>query len=482
MEIAKNNSWYNQLSKPVKASLWFTISSVIQKGIQFLTVPILTRMMSESQYGEYSVFLAWHQIISIFATLNLWNYVLNNGMIKYERDRDAFLSSLQGLSTLTTLILFVLYLCFTQVWETATRLSRPTMHIMFLELFFLPSFEYWCARRRFEYRYRGVVFLSILIAVLVPLVSIPLIMVTENKGLSAIAGRTLTSAAVYLIPWFYIAYKGRKFYSQEYWRFALKFNIPLIPHFLSIIILQQSDRIMISHICGDDKAAIYSVAYSAAMILQIVNSAIVSSFVPYMYQAIKAQKYKVITQNSNVFLVLIAFLNLMLICVAPEAIRILGPEQYYEAAYVIPPVAISGIFMFMFNLFATVEYYFEETKFVAAGSITAAIANVILNAIFIPIFGFQAAGYTTLICYIFYSIGHYVFMRLTSKKYIEGIKIFDARFIITLAILSVLSSLFLIWIYNYWFIRYSLITIASVVLFCKRQILFHFLKTIKEGK
>ena len=137
--------------------------------------------------------------------------------------------------------------------------------------------------------------------------------------------------------------------------------------------------------------------------------------------------------------------------------------------------------MFMFNLFATVEYYFEETKFVAAGSITAAIANVILNAIFIPIFGFQAAGYTTLICYIFYSIGHYVFMRLTSKKYIEGIKIFDARFIITLAILSVLSSLFLIWIYNYWFIRYSLITIASVVLFCKRQILFHFLKTIKEG-
>ena len=38
----------------------------------------------------------------------------------------------------------------------------------------------------------------------------------------------------------------------------------------------------------------------------------------------------------------------------------------------------------------------------------AAVANVVLNFIFIRIFGYVAAGYTTLACYILYSVGHYV--------------------------------------------------------------------------
>lgn len=35
----------------------------------------------------------------------------------------------------------------------------------------------------------------------------------------------------------------------------------------------------------------------------------------------------------------------------------------------------------------------------------AAVANVVLNFIFIRIFGYVAAGYTTLACYILYSVG-----------------------------------------------------------------------------
>ena len=44
-------------------------------------------------------------------------------------------------------------------------------------------------------------------------------------------------------------------------------------------------------------------------------------------------------------------------------------------------------------------------------SLIAAAANIALNYVFIGMFGYVAAGYTTLFCYILYAIGHYVVSR-----------------------------------------------------------------------
>ncbi len=462
--------YYKSLSLPVKASLWFSISNIFQKGIAFFTVPILTRIMPSADYGEYSVFLSWLQIISIFATLNMWNYVLNNGMIKYENDRNGYVSSLQGLSFVITIAIFLIYIPFSGQWQKMTGLSFSAMAVMFIELLFMPSYEYWCTKERFEYRYKGIVFISVAVTVLIPLISIPLIlMVNNDKGMAAIVGRSVTSAMIFIIPTIIIATKGKKFYSKKYWTFALRFNIPLIPHFLSVIILQQSDRIMISHIAGDDKAGIYSVAYSAAAIVQLVNSAILSSYVSYTYTSIKNAQFRKIEKSANYLLILIAGLNLCLICVAPEAIRILGPEEYHEAIYVIPPVAMSGVFIFLFNLFANVEYYFEETKFVTAASIGSAIANVILNALFIPKFGYIAAGYTTLLCYLLYSLGHYYFMRIVCKKHLKGCKLYDTKTICLIIIISVLSAFGIGMMYNFPILRYIIMVLVIGICIIKRD-------------
>ena len=62
---------YRSLPEAVKASLWFTICSILQKGISFITVPIFTRMLSTEEYGIISLFGAWQSILAIFATLNL---------------------------------------------------------------------------------------------------------------------------------------------------------------------------------------------------------------------------------------------------------------------------------------------------------------------------------------------------------------------------------------------------------------------------
>ena len=76
------------LSVQAKAALWFTICSFLQKGISFITVPIFTRLMSTEEYGTYTVYLSWLQILTIMTSLYLFNGVYDNAMAKYEKQRD----------------------------------------------------------------------------------------------------------------------------------------------------------------------------------------------------------------------------------------------------------------------------------------------------------------------------------------------------------------------------------------------------------
>ena len=59
---------YKKLDIKAKAVIWFTICSFLQKGISFITVPVFARIMPTSEYGLYTVYLSWLQILTIFTS------------------------------------------------------------------------------------------------------------------------------------------------------------------------------------------------------------------------------------------------------------------------------------------------------------------------------------------------------------------------------------------------------------------------------
>ena len=108
--LKKIKLFYNKIPQGIKASIWFTVCSIIQKGIQLITVPFFTRILTAEQYGQYSLYQSWLSIISIFATLNLSSGVFNNGMLKYKEERTKYISSMQGLSTIVSLLVIGVYI------------------------------------------------------------------------------------------------------------------------------------------------------------------------------------------------------------------------------------------------------------------------------------------------------------------------------------------------------------------------------------
>lgn len=486
--VASHLNKYKELPLPVKTSIIYMFCSILQKGIAFIAIPIYTRLVSSNQYGVYSLYQSWDSILIVFATLNMWNYLFNNGMIKYERQKDEFTSGLLGLNFSLTTILFFIYILIYKWFEAVSGLSFVVMILMFTDFYLRPSYEYWCSRQRFEYNVRKYAISAIIITIITPVVSVLLICIFKslsmfNLGVTLIAGKVFCAGLIYFIVMISILQKHHKLYNKKIWKFALAFNIPLIPHFLSTIILSQSDRIMIGSLCGVSEAAIYSVAYSVAAVMLIVNSSAMDSIIPWVYKCLKEKDYRRLPLVATCSLVLVASLNILVSICAPEIIAFMAPEEYWKAIYIIPPVAVSNIFIFMFNLYANIEYFYEKTKLVAMASCGSAIINVLLNYIFIKEYGFIAAGYTTIVCYILYAFCHYCFMRYVLKSHNIQASVYNNLILWGIGMGSVIISILIMFLYPYKLIRWGIILgLFMLVLLNKKNIIKLVVNLNKLGK
>lgn len=458
---------YKRIPVTVKASVWYTICSIIQKSIAFLTVPIFTRMLTESEYGQFNIYQSWMNIILVFTTLTLHGGVFNNAMMKYEKDRNGFISSMQGLIIFLCGGWFVLYWSTKEFWNSFFELSTILIIVMFIEMAIQPAMNFWSGKQRYEYRYKNFVLATILMAIINPIVGIIAVTYASDRGFMRIVSNAGVIIAFSGVFWIYNFVKGKKIFDKEYWAYALKFNIPLIPYYVSQMAFTQSDRIMIGKLIGQNKAGIYSLALNCSMVVSFVLTAIESSYIPWLYKKMQKKEYKDINKTGNELLILVGIALIGITLIGPEMILIMGPEQYHEAIWVIPPVVGGLLFLFEAKLFIGIEFYYESKKGLVFASISSAIVNIYLNWLLIPKFGFIVAGYTTFVAYMLFALINYLYLQKVFSKENEilGVKrIYDISFIFKFSVLYIVISLVIMMIYPYFWLRAGLGIVALCII------------------
>lgn len=471
---------YRKMSVQAKSAIWFTMCSILQKGISFIMVPIFTRLMSTTEYGTYSLYLSWLQILTIVTSLYLYQGVFNNGMTKFSEDRDTYISVMQGLTLTVTTGVFAIYLIAHNWWSALLGLAPILMLLMFIEMMVTPALYFWSGRQRFEFQYKRLVVVTLGKSVANPVLGLIMVFLAEEKATARIASVALTEILFCGVLMIRQYMKGRRFIHLAYWNYALRLAIPLLPHYLSGMILNQGDRIMIDRMVGKSEVAFYSVAYSIGMLVQIFTHAINNSFTPWMYQKIKSGNYTGVKKTINFLLIIVAVISFGLMMFSPELVQIFGSESYANAVYVIPPVSASVFFIFLYNILAIPQFYFEKTKFLAVSSFAAAAINVILNFIFIKLYGFAAAGYTTLTCYVLYSFGHFLVSRKVMKEFLTGIELYDKRFILGLSGIMIAIGILCNFVFHLWYIRYIIILVIGLTAYLKKKKIIELIKGIRK--
>ena len=432
--IEKIKNKYNALSTPAKASLWFVVCNSLQKATQIITTPIYTRMLTTEQYGEYTVFLSWVEVVAIIATLDIFYSGFNVGMEKFKTDRKNYVSAMHGLCIALTTVCMLVGFIFAKQFGAIMGISPIHIKLLICYMYVYPIYLFWSAQKKYDYNYKLLLIITAVMSIFTIVFGSLSAYVAIDKSTAVIIAKIVVEAII-ACPLLFKSVNGIKsLFNKFYWHYALKFNVPLIPHYLSTMILNHSDRIMILNMCSATDAAIYSVAYSIAMLMTIVQNAVNSAITPWFYGKLSLKNYDGIKNIIGGVIGAMALLNLMLIIVAPEAVRLLSTKSYYDSMWIIPPVS----------------------------------------------FGYIAAGYTTLASYVLLAIVHYLGVKKVCKsKSLDVNDIFDKKLILLIIFLYSIISIVMTLCYERIFLRYCIIGIICLLMGIFRKKITFIMKAIK---
>lgn len=471
---------YTSLSVQVKASFWFLICGFLQKGVSIITTPIFTRLLSTAEYGQYSVFNSWLGIVSVFVTLQLYSGAFTQGMVKFENKKMKYASSIQGLCLTLVVCWTIIYLLFHEFWNNLFELTIVQMLAMLVLIWSTSVFNFWSVEQRVDLRYHTLVTITIVSTLAKPFVGIIFVILAEDKVTARILGLALVELVCYTWMFFSQMHRGKTYFDRSFWKHALLFNLPLLPHYLSMVVLNSSDRIMINNMVGSNEAGIYSLVYSISQIMTVLNTALLQTIEPWMYKKIKANRMEDLSGVAYPAVIGVSAVNILLIAFAPEAIALFAPPAYYDAIWVIPPVAMSVYFMFAYSFFAVFEFYYEKTKYIAIATVSGAVLNIVLNYIFIKLFGYCAAGYTTLACFIIFAVYHFHFMRKICKKEMGEVFPYSTRILLIITGIFMVLGFALLFTYYNVFVRYVFIVLLFIVVIIKRKTILKMAKKILD--
>lgn len=461
---------FRKMPDPLKATLVFAIASFATSGINYITTPIFTRILTSAQYGTVAVYNSWFSILRVFASLTLiFPGILNVGLYEHKNNRWEYLSSILGLTTLITLGIALVFGLFFQEIEVLLALPGSLISLMLMMCLFQPATTFWTFKQRYEYRYQIVFFVSVGSAIIAQLISVIAVVWFSRYGYEHLDVVRLWSAGfinilVGIILYGLIVKRGRKVINPPLWKSTAFVAIPLIPHYLGSELLSSIDKVMISRMIGDDKAGIFALVAVLSSIGVLLWRALNVMFAPFVNEKLGERDFQAIRERVKPLLFMASIMCIIASLAAPEIIGILATDDYMEGVYAVPPIA-AGVFAHaLYDIYSAVSFFHKKSIYIAVATISAAICNIGLNYILITKFGYLAAGYTTLFANLLLVGMHYLIVCKIEKE-----QIYDGKFSVYVMLSVIGGCILCIPLYDYVIVRYVVILVFCAIMFFRRK-------------
>lgn len=392
----------------IKNGALYFIGNIFNKAIGFITIPIFTRMMTTAEYGIVNTYNSWVLILTCVVGLSL-GYTIRNAYVDYPDELGEYISSAFTLAFVNFVLIFVL----TQLVLLRINLPGTLVTICLIESFSGFVVNAIIVRYVMEEKVAKRVALLIFPNLIGAVMSIFLISVIESEkyyGRIISTCMCTTAFAIFILLFYWIRY--RKFFNRKYWKYALMISLPLILHAISVNILNTSDRTIITMYRGASETGIYSLIYSVGWAINVVTSSAEAIWVPKFTNALVVRDYDTINRQIKIYTYIVLFAFCGLLTVAPEMVSLMGGTEYKPGIIFIVPIIASLFTLFIYSIYAHIEFFYKKTSMLAVSTVTAALLNLGLNFIFVPKYGGMAAALTTLVSYIVSLMLH----RRTAKK------------------------------------------------------------------
>lgn len=408
----------------IKNGAYYTLGTFILQGINFLTLPLYTRILTTRDFGITSLYTAWQSVVVIFLCLQSFS-TIQNAKVSYEDEEyREYNSNIVVLSFISFFIFAVIIMGFSKQFSKLSGLSVNLIFLMLLHSFFTLGVTFKNTILRFDGKAEKQLFISMFYTIFN--VGLSLFFITSVPSIEKATGKILGAVvpSIILGGYFYleIILKKKPTFKKEHFIFCLTLGLPLILHNLSHIVLTSSDRMMIEKFIGLEETGIYGFTYTIGTILSTAAGAFGSAWVPWYFQKLKNESHDEIKIYSKNYLDFFTLVTVGFIFISPEIVRFMGSPDYWIGKYFLPWIIFGCYFIFLYSFPVNYEFYVKKTNYIALGTSLSAVINLVLNYIFIEKYGNFGAALTTLASYFFLFIFHETIAR---KKF--GYMMFSVR-------------------------------------------------------
>lgn len=436
------------------ALISYFLSALFTKAVAFLTIPVFTDLLDPVDYGYVNTYTSVVAIASFALGLSLQNAVIGIQKNK-EYEEKEYQSAVMTLALL--FLVAMTGICYLIKWFFFPMFSNLVFFAAIVQSFATFVISFVSIEWRLHNRYLGYAVINVFPSFCAILLSIFAIWnLQENKYL----GRILPTSSVYclfaVILVFLVLVQGKRFFAPDIWKHALKYSLPLIFHTMSLLILEQSDRIMVASISGMSEAGIYGFTHSFALAIQVVFVALENFWVSWFVKAMQqGDSPALINRWAKMFTELYVLFVVGFIFVSQELVKWMANESYWSGIYYIPLFVIASYLNLIYIFPVNHEYYECTTKKMASVSLLAAGMNIVLNAWIIPYAGGCGAAFTTLLTYLFLAIAHLKISKTLNPS------LFPMKIFLRPTAVVLMGTILYYLMYAYWIVRWIAIVIFA---------------------
>ena len=429
MEEAKRKS---RIKLPARASIWYILSSAVARSVGVLGTPIFTRLLTPAEYGMFPLYNTWLTLFSAVLTLELTGGVLIRGLQKYEGRRAEFLSVALGLCLTVSILGGAVYLALYDGVRELTGLDLTLGAVMLFHIMLNAIVSFYTAERRYCYSYKSVALINLTSAFGIPLLSIALIVLTPYHAEARIIASAVLAGLIGIPLLTVILRRGRKIFDLEIWRYLLKFNLPLLPHYLSVAVIMRVGEITVERVYGVETLGKYAVSMSVGLSLTMLTGGLLSALAPWLLRRMRAAELSRIRELLYILTRGLCLVCLIILSVAPETVAIVTPPEYHECLPAVYPMALSVIPMFLSSAMTSGQMYYERSGISSLPAVLAAALSVALSLTVLPHVDYRFASVLVLFSYLVMAVLNALIFKRLSGEYPVFVKKTAIALLITL--------------------------------------------------
>ncbi len=380
----------------------YTLVNIINKGIPFLLLPLLTNYLTKEDYGILTNIESLLVITIALIGINIPSAITRQYVKKEVNIIDYFVSSFRVVFISFIFISFV-FVVFGAPISNFTGIPIEVVYIVSFYAILDNLIEVILGLWRMQdkpFSYGG---LRIVKTIIELTISITLIVAYQYNWIGRFSGILISGlilglfALVYLISAGY--FKGK--YVRSYKNHFLSFGLPLIPHTISGVIIMYSDKLIITNYLGLEENGLYSVAFTIGMAISLLQNSFNQAWVPWLFKKMALESDKEnrkLVKITYLYMFIMLLFVLILWLVTPFIYHFLG-KGFAEGIGVVGIIGLGFAFNGMYKMMVNYLFFAEKTKVISSITIGIALLNITLSIFLIQDYGILGPAYASAITF-----------------------------------------------------------------------------------